>query len=323
MLQFRNCVITGGVAFLAGFFLTFLFVHQTALSDCESDFKYTAPELNCLSSDTNRLQALEATVQGFVDDIKRGDPSIMRVSVFYRNLKTHRWFGVNERVLFTPGSLLKIPLAIAYHKYSEISPTIFENYITYQGLGDATSDNKAQHIQPPEYLVPGTQYKVSDLIRRLLVYSDNDAIIPLFSAVEPIFYDKVLRDFDIILPKDSGIERDFVTAKTYGVLFRALYNASYLNREESEELLSTMVETLFKDGLVAGVPRGVPVAHKFGERSYTNGSSTAPVLEFHDCGIVYHSTEPYILCVMTEGKSFEKQVKLIETISRLVYNAQN
>ncbi len=316
----KNCFYTGIIAFVLGFSFSFLFIDDDSVT-CQSNFKYTSSELDCFSSDTERLKELESSIFSHVQKMKKDEPSILRTSVFYRNLKTKRWFGVNERELFTPGSLLKIPLAIAYHKYREINPDVFEESLVFKELPGGVSDNVSQHIQPLDMLVPGKSYVVDDLLARLLIYSDNDAIRPLFEAINPVFYDKVLKDFDIRLPKDVGIERDFVTVKTYGALFRSLYNASYLNREESENLLATMSQTVFKDGLVAGIPKGVQVAHKFGERSYQNSTSSQSTLEFHDCGIVYHEVSPYILCVMTEGTNFEKQKEMIKTISKQVYDS--
>ncbi|MDO8560151.1 MAG: serine hydrolase [bacterium] len=58
-----------------------------------------------------------------------------------------------------------------------------------------------------------------------------------------------------------------MSVKDYASFFRILYNASYLNREQSERALGLMTKTRFRDGIIAGVPAGRPVAHKFGERT--------------------------------------------------------
>lgn len=314
----KNYFYTGIVAFVFGLSLGVLLEKNQEPLRCQSEFKFTASELNCLTVDTDRLQKMEIAVRSHIDAVKLTDKSVTRVSVFYRNLQTKRWFGVNEQDLFTPGSLLKVPIAIAYHKYREIRPTVFNEHINLKEFTNGVSTNVGQRIQPLELLVSGKSYSVGDLLSRLLIYSDNDVIAPLTESLDPVFYEKVLKDFDIRLPTEINQDRDFLTVKTYGAIFRSLYNASYLNRVESEELLSQMNQSVFKNGLVAGVPKGVPVSHKFGERSYKGVSS---VVELHDCGIIYHDEGHYILCVMTEGTDFEKQAKIIETISRLVYNS--
>jgi hypothetical protein len=41
--------------------------------------------------------------------------------------------------------------------------------------------------------------------------------------------------------------------------------------------------------------------------------------QLHDCGIVYYPHKPYLLCVMTRGKSSDDNSKMIAEISKLVY----
>jgi len=95
-----------------------------------------------------------------------------------------------------------------------------------------------------------------------------------------------------------------------------LYNASYLNKELSEKALQYLSEVDFKQGLVSGVPQGIVVAHKFGEKVF---GSSAEIKQLHDCGIVYYPRHPYLLCVMTRGASFEYLDDTIRQISSLVY----
>jgi hypothetical protein len=78
------------------------------------------------------------------------------------------------------------------------------------------------------------------------------------------------------------------------------------------ELLS---RSAFTDALVAGVPKGTKVAHKFGIRDVPNED----VKQFHDCDIVYYPKRPYLLCVMTRGSQTESGVMFIREVSRRVY----
>ncbi|MCX6719655.1 MAG: serine hydrolase [Candidatus Staskawiczbacteria bacterium] len=56
-------------------------------------------------------------------------------------------------------------------------------------------------------------------------------------------------------------------------------------------------KTTFNDGLVAGVPKGTTVSHKFGMYA-TSKDENITDLELHDCGIIYYKTTPYLLCVV-------------------------
>ncbi len=127
---------------------------------------------------------------------------------------------------------------------------------------------------------------------------------------------ETFQEIGLIDPKDR-VEAT-ITVRGYASLFRILFNASYLNVENSEKVLSWLSETEYRSGLVAGVPADVKVAHKFGERLYAND-----IKELHDCGIIYFPENPYLLCVMTRGSDFAALEALISEISRILYEEIN
>jgi hypothetical protein len=113
-------------------------------------------------------------------------------------------------------------------------------------------------------------------------------------------------------PSTSGGDEHSVL--TYAAFFRILYNGTYLSKEMSDLALEQLAASEFRAGLRAGVPEIVPVAHKFGERSDASGMK-----QLHDCGIVYYTRHPYLLCVMTRGADFAALADAIATISRTVF----
>lgn len=112
-------------------------------------------------------------------------------------------------------------------------------------------------------------------------------------------------------PFDQTIE-----VKQYSSIFLQLYNSSFFDtKESSEQALELLSQSTFDKGLVAGVPKGTVVAHKFGERSdFTDG-----IRQLHDCGIVYFPGSPYLLCVMTRGRDMNMLAQTISSISKMVY----
>jgi beta-lactamase class A len=129
---------------------------------------------------------------------------------------------------------------------------------------------------------------------------------------------------DLQIPTDSTGTPASMSPETYSRFFRVLYNSSYLSHGVSEKSLELLSQTTFSKGLVSGLPADATVAHKFGERTTTDGISGAVIeRELHDCGIVYLPGHPYFLCVMTRGSDFEKLERIIGTVSAMVWKSTN
>jgi beta-lactamase class A len=210
---------------------------------------------------------------------------------------------------------MKLPLAIAYFKLAEVDPSILAAPIMYERKEPVNSDT--QNIKPSNPLVIGTSYTVHELIEHMLVNSDNDASSLLVSHIDTKIFENTLIELGIKIPGNSQ-NYDFLNAKSYGAIFRNLYNASYLNRESSQEILSLLVTSSFK-GIDQLLPASTKVAHKFGESEFVTEEGTV-AHELHDCGIVYKDQHPYTICVMTEGDSYQELTEVIKTISLLAYS---
>src|SRR6185369_7374523 len=167
-------------------------------------------------------------------------------------------------------------------KESEIQPAILSKQIMYtRQIQGAISEIPQSQVTE---LVLGKSYAVDDLIEKMIVNSDNGATYALLSAIEETYLDQVFKDLGLQNPETQG--RDYkISAQEYASFFRVLYNATYLNRTESEKALSLLSRTNFKEGIVAGIPDSLTVSHKYGESIESiNGLNT---VELHDCGIIY------------------------------------
>lgn len=286
--------------------ILFIFLQFSTKDFCGFEYRFLDADVNCAEEeeDATRIKSMEESVKAYIDAAQKTHKA-ERIGVFYRDLDSRKWFGVNELEPFTPASLLKIPLVIAYYKLAEVDPSILSRSLIYQHHPE---------IGPPfaAHLEDGRAYSVETLIEQVLLHSDNNATVALSNNLVGNYERKVFYDLGVTAP-DQNV--DYLSPKTYGAIFRALYNASYLQSLYSETMLEVMSRASFKEGLVGGVPRGVPVAHKFGYRINPDGSS-----ELHDCGIVYHSKKPFILCVMTEGNDPNVLKEVIADITRIVWD---
>ena len=239
-----------------------------------------------------------------------------RISVYFKDQATSHWTGINETDTFAPASLIKIPMMITYFKVAESDPAILSKQIQYVG----PDQNTIETFKPSKQMVIGQYYTVDDLIQRMIIYSDNNAIAMLFDNMDKKTLDQVFAELSITLPKDVKQTGDYITPGNFSRFFRTLYNATYLDEEYSQKALGLLARTDFKNGLAAGVPSDVTVAHKFGETPDVDQNGSVVGYELHDCGIVYVPSHPYVLCVMTTGPSYSALSGVIKNISSTVYS---
>jgi beta-lactamase class A len=238
----------------------------------------------------------------------------IHLAMYFRNLNNGPWFGINPDENFSPASLLKVPLLMAYMKLSEEDPDVLKKNITYEG---AQPGAVPQEIAPKDPIQAGQSYSVEDLLNRMIEFSDNEAMSLLVQNISPNDFNKSYSDLGINIPDVRG-PSDFMSVKEYASFFRILYNAAYLDKKTSEKALEMLSKVEYKDGLVAGIDGGISVAHKFGERKVEENG--VPLNQLHDCGIIYYEKYPYLLCVMTRGKDFRELSGAIAQTSQIVFS---
>ena len=269
---------------------------------------------------TNRIASL---IKG--EQQKNGS---IEIAVYFRDLKNGPVFGINENAKFIPASLLKLPLAMYFFSLEEEQPGFLMTNLTYtdavrQTLSPtATSSPSYVHQEFPlgTDLQIGQSYTIDDLLSRMLQYSDNFAYLTLLSYVtsQPGGSEVLRQKYGELGIIDPTYADDTITVRSYASIFRLLYHVSYLDAASSEKALSLLSKSDFNDGLVAGIPSGTRIAHKFGERELGNG-----IKQIHDCGIVYYPDNPYLICVMTKGSNVQSLTSVISKISGIVYDEVN
>ncbi len=285
---------------------------------CRSDYKFINPEPDCEISESENLKNINnslGSVDEFINNYNVSRPNT-RISVFFRDLITRRWFGVNDKEKYIAGSLAKLPLAMAYFKLSEIDNTLLSQKLAYRGHNEESSK---ENIKINAGLKYGKSYSIEDLLERMIKYSDNDALLLLASKIDPKFIVGVYKDFNISIDTEDNVNRGLVSVYDYSSILRSLYNSSYLTRAESEKILNILSTSDFKDGLVSGIPSGATIAHKFGENSGQGSDGNILWRTLHDCGIIYKPDHPYILCVATMGYDLEELKYIISNVSKIVY----
>jgi beta-lactamase class A len=289
-----------------------------------SGYQFVSPLLACgISSPpptSPDAKAMDAAIESVISQHQQAN-DISKASVFFADYTKNYAFSVNGDQKYYPSSIGKLPIMMTYYAMAEHSSRdILDKQITYPA--DSPNLNDTQDIKPAEAIVPGQTYSVSDLLGYMIKYSDNNAAQLLFENADQTALNDIYQSLQIPIDYNPNVTNlDFITPEQVSILFRILYNATYLSNEDAENALRLLSQTTFTQGLVAGVPSSTVVSHKFGIVGIdTNGSGINNEHELHDCGIVYAPNHPYLLCVMTRGASdLPNMEQTIADISKAVY----
>jgi len=186
----------------------------------------TNPLIGCEFSQNKTilgLRELEEEIARYIDlQSQRGNAS--HISVYFRDLNNGPWFGLNEDEYFTPASLLKVPLMIAYFKKAEDNPEVLSKTFTYT----PREDEIEQNYKPSMTLEEGKEYTVEDLITRMIAYSDNRAMGLLVDNIEGEVLDDVYQILGISFEDSLDLTGNIISVKEYASFFRVLFNNTLL-----------------------------------------------------------------------------------------------
>jgi len=258
---------------------------------------------------SREIRPFKSIVQQKIDAILKSGKA-KHISVYFRDLNNGPSFGINEKEFFSPASLLKVPTLMGWLKEAEKNPGILQKKITYDG-GNFNA-NKDQIIYPVAEAEYGKTYTAEELLYLMIVCSDNNALL-LLGNIGWSFSEKIYSEIGLPTPEFTTGNYQ-IRVKDYAAFFRVLFNASYLNEEMSNKAFDMLASVDFRKGLVSGVPNDIKVAHKFGESTTPEGK------QLHDCGIVYYTNHPYLLCVLTNGANIEDLISVVSGVSSLVFD---
>lgn len=280
----------------------------------DANFPHINPLLACVISNTKPSSTF-TDIKKEIEDVivqKQTSGLIEGASVYFQDLVSSRWTGINEHQTYAPASLLKVPIMLFYYKQAEEHPELLT-----QKIRITESDIQGtQDIAPSRKIQVGHEYTIDELIASMIVYSDNNATRMLFRMANTQELLATMTDLGLQAPKTG--EDYVISAKAYSLFFRVLYNATYLSREMSDKALTLLTRVEYGNGLTKLLPSGTEVAHKFGE-SPVIVNNVQEGHELSDCGIVYVPQKPYFLCVMTKGKNIPDLENTIQTISQNVF----
>ncbi|MFY8108473.1 MAG: serine hydrolase [Bacteroidia bacterium] len=277
------------------------------------------PMLPCveqLKLNMKELKTFRPKLDTYLEQIHKQYPEI-HISYYFRDLNNGLWIGVEEKELFSPASLMKIPVMIAVLKRTEVEPLFMDNKIQY----DTTLLDKIDEDEGNGFKKNHSEwYSIDQLITQMITYSDNKATLMLMQAVGMDEVIKVSNDLNLDIKNDLNINSNFMKVKAYAAIFRILYNGTYLNKVNSEKALIYLSKSEFSKGIRAAVPSNILVAHKYGTRDEFDAKGNSFNIQLHHFGIVYHKQKPFLIGIMTRGGKKEIREKIIYDLSKLTYD---
>jgi beta-lactamase class A len=173
------------------------------------------------------------------------------------------------------------------------------------------------------YQQVGQKMTTMMLTERMITWSSNLATNLLIEKANPekvmellqslgVNETKVLRGVEDSKAFQAG-KNNTTTANDLMLMLKAIYERKFANGKACDQMIEILASQHYNDGIPAGLPREVKVAHKTGSITKHN----------HDAALIYPLVrKPYILVVLTRGIADEKKSdKLIASISRTVYAA--
>lgn len=328
MVKKKQLLLSTILLFIIGIF-SGIFLSQTFLTKSEDTIYTPAISKKCpyqwinpsrcepaLAPKKKEYTSLKNDLVDFIEKEKQAG-TVISASVYFRDLENGPIMDIDATEDFAPASLLKTPLMITYLKKAEDDPLLLQRKITYV---DDISNMKTlpqQNILPGKSAEKGKTYTIDQLLTLLITESDNTSWELLLTDLRKNYSEddfvSTLSDLGIIDPRKST-DGQYVTVQAEASIFRVLYNSSYLNVAMSNKALQLLTRADFNNGIVSGVPEGIKIAHKFGERK------AGIEQQLHDCGIVYYIPNPYLLCVMTKGSNILDLEPIIQQISKDVYD---
>ena len=273
-----------------------------------NDYRLIKPLLMTqMLNESGKLNELKRALDFEIYQLKSSG-IINDASVYIKQLNDGEWISINSGSQYSPGSLIKIATMITYLKMCEQHPSLLTKEFLFSGRrkgvpGQTFNDDP---------MVPGKRYSATELLSRVIIHSDNDATLLINESMDIPMFKKLFTDLGIAEPDvhDPIFKMDVTDLSKF---LNILYNATYLNKENSEFALSLLSKSSFSKGIVNGLPADTRVAHKFGE----TGTSTEAQL--HETAIVYIGDDPYLITIMTKGKSVQKLPEVLSGLSKIAY----
>lgn len=248
------------------------------------------------------------------------------IAVAFKTLDGRSELLIEPDVAFHAASTMKVPVMIELFKQADAGKLSLQDPLLVRNEFHSIVDNSLFTLSSGAdsdkavYAADGRTLTLAQLCEAMITVSSNFAANLLIEklGVENIRNTvtqlgaegmQVLRGVEDQKAFDKGLNNS-TTARGLMVLFERIGSGTAVGRKPDAAMVDILKRQKFNDGIPAGLPKNVAVAHKTGNITRIH----------HDAGIVF-AKRPYVLVILVRGIQDSKQSgALMAKMSRAVYN---
>ena len=254
------------------------------------------------------------------------DASGAEVAVAFRMLDGSGEMFIEPDKPFHAASTMKIPVMIELFRQVAAGQVSLDDQLTIRNEFRSIVDGSTYALSVEDdsdrevYAAVGRTMTLRQLCELMITVSSNFAtnllieklgVEKIRATVTRLGADgmQVLRGVEDDKAFQKGLNNS-TTARGLLILLERIANGKAVDPTSDAKMVEILKRQKFNEGIPAGVPRGIAVAHKTGNITRIN----------HDAAIVY-APRPYVLVVLVRGIEDEKKsAAVIAEISRALYS---
>jgi beta-lactamase class A len=243
-----------------------------------------------------RIEARIATVPG------------AEVAVTIVNLGIGSQLAINGDRVYHAASTMKVPVLIDLLREADAGRITLDQPVLLVNVFHSIVDGSPYALDPADdsddavYARVGERVPIRWLAERMINHSSNLATNALIALLDPVRITATMRTLGaertLVLrgvedgPAYRAGRNNVTTADDLAAILKAIERREAASPAATEFLLSVLRAQAFNAQIPAGLPPGIPVAHKTGQITAT----------LHDAAIIYPpGRAPFVLVVLTRG----------------------
>ena len=253
------------------------------------------------------------------------DKSGADVAVAFRTLDGRDELLIQPDVVFHAASTMKVPVLIELFHQARTGRLSLDDRILVVNGSTASSTGLAYSLDTGDdsdaeiYKHLGGRLSYRGLAEAMITVSSNFAANLIIEHLGATSIQKtvdamgaggmhVLRGVEDDKAFEKGLNNS-TTARALLTIMESIAKGRAVDRSASDEMIAILKRQTFNDRIPAGLPPGIPVAHKTGEITRIQ----------HDAGIVY-AERPFVLVILIRGLDDARQGSgLAADITRVLY----